>query len=87
MRIIAGWKTKFGCLIMFIGGAMYASTPWCPYLIDAVIIGGIIMGFAIAFYGYCNRFNRAFYALNEKGNPNLNRSKIRKARPIEGETA
>lgn len=85
MRIIAGWKTKFGCLIMAIGGSLYIAAEWCPVLIDRVSIGIIILGAAIAFYGYCNRFNRAFYMLNERGDPNLKRSKLKKPRMREGE--
>ena len=71
MRKIAGRKTKFGVLMIIAGAIMYIGAEWCPVLLDRVSIGVIIIGTAIAFYGACNRFNRATYRLDENGNPNL----------------
>lgn len=71
MRKIAGWKTKFGILMIIAGAIMYIGAEWCPVLIDRVSIGVIIIGSAIALYGAYNRFCRARYRLDEHGNPIL----------------
>ena len=82
---IAGWKTKLGNLTIAAGGVMYISSLWCPVLIDRVSIGTVIVGWAISRHGTSNRLNRAFYSLDENGNPDLNRPRHRKARTQEGE--
>ena len=66
MRIITGWKTKLGCFILFIAGELYIVSLWYPIL-ERISIGIAIMGFAIAFYGFCNRHNRTFYMTNQYG--------------------
>jgi hypothetical protein len=83
MRLIAGWKTKFGNLIVFIGGSLYITSEWY-FIPDRIIIGTIIIGAAIAFNGFYNRFCRAFYMTNEKGNPDMKRSKLKKVKAREG---
>jgi len=85
MRSIAGWKTGVGCLMVATGGIMYISALWCPVLIDRVSIGVVIFGAALAFYGYCNRFNRVFYSIDEKGKPDLKRSRLKARRLAEGD--
>lgn len=85
MRMIAGWKTKFGYLIVAIGVGLYIASLWHPDIPDKISAGVIIFGAATMFYGYCNRFNRAFYMIDEKGNPDTKRSKLKNARMREGE--
>lgn len=85
MRIIAGWKTKFGNLMIAIGGGLCIASVWYPQIPDKVITGIVILGAAIAFYGAYNRFCRAFYQIDERGNPDTNRSKLKKARLKDGE--
>jgi len=82
---IAGWKTKLGNLMIAIGGIMYVSVPLCPFLDDRISIGIVIVGWAVSRWGASNRFNRVFYSLNEKGDPDLNRSKLRPRRVAEGD--
>jgi len=50
-----------------------------------IIIGIIIIGVAITFNGAYNRFCRAFYMLNERGNPDTSRSKLKKPKMREGD--
>lgn len=84
MRLIAGWKTKIGNMIVIIGAGMYIASEW--YIIpDKVCIGVIIIGAAIAFHGFYNRFCRAFYMSNARGNPDFGRSKLKKVKAREGE--
>lgn len=85
MRILTGKKTKFGLLMIFAGGVMYIGSVWCPVLLDRVSIGIIVMGAAIAWYGYTNRFNRVFYMINSKGNPDTTRPRLKKRRLHEGD--
>ena len=82
---VAGWKTKLGNLLIGLGGIMYVSVPFCPVLDDRISVATIVIGWAISRHGTSNRFNRAFYSLDENGNPDLNRPRHRKARTQEGE--
>ena len=77
MRIIAGWKTKLGNLMIAMGGMLCIASVWLPQIPDRVITGVVILGIAIAFYGAYNRFCRVFYGLDQNGNPNMRRTKIK----------
>jgi hypothetical protein len=83
MRFIAGWKTKLGNLMVATGGGMYIASNWYTVIPDRIIIGVIIAGAAIAFHGAYNRFCRVFYGANQRGNPDMGRSKL-KARRLRG---
>ena len=73
MRKIAGKKTKLGILTIIAGAIMYLAAWWCPVsaLAERISVVVIIIGIALALYGFANRFNRATYRLDEHGNPNL----------------
>jgi len=84
MRIIAGWKTKLGNILIAISGGLSIASVWLPEIPDRAIAGVLILGVAIAFYGAYNRFCRVFYGLDRNGNPNMRRTKIKQKRTPAG---
>jgi len=81
MRIPNGWKTKFGILLIAASGGLCIASIWLPEIPDRAIEGILRLGVAICLLGLWSRFCKAFWSLDEKGNPDFTRTKI-KARRI-----